>query len=77
MSRYHIDTFLPISMLSVMGTVHKYLASSAQFQTVFVKANFLKVSDINTIKEEFVAEVVVAVRWREPALDNTKVRFVI
>ena len=43
------------------------------FQKVFVKANFLKVTDINTIKEEFSADVYVTVRWREPTLDNSKV----
>lgn len=41
-------------------------------KNVYVKANFLKVSDINTIKEEFLADVVVTVRWREPTLDHSK-----
>ena len=53
----------------------KSLYLTEYFQTVYVKANFLKVSDINTIKEEFLADVVVAVRWRESSLDHTKVMY--
>lgn len=40
---------------------------------VFVKVNFLKVTDIDTIKEVFHADVFVQTRWREPALDHSKV----
>ncbi|KAL4216777.1 hypothetical protein ACF0H5_024500 [Mactra antiquata] len=39
---------------------------------IFVKVNFLKVTDIDTIKEVFHADIFVQVRWREPTLDNSK-----
>jgi len=39
-----------------------------------VKVNFLKVTDIDTIKECFHADVFIQVRWHEPTLDNAKVR---
>lgn len=48
------------------------MSDKADKRKVFVKANFLKVSDINTIKEEFSADIYVTVRWREPTLDNSK-----
>ncbi|XP_045184721.2 gamma-aminobutyric acid receptor subunit rho-1-like isoform X2 [Mercenaria mercenaria] len=41
-------------------------------RNVYVKVNFLKVTDIDTIKEVFHADVLVKVRWREPSLDNAK-----
>lgn len=47
------------------GSTHKK-------RKVFVKVNFLKVTDIDTIKEVFHADVFVQVRWREPTLDNSK-----
>nr|KAG5692699.1 hypothetical protein BaRGS_008562 [Batillaria attramentaria] len=37
---------------------------------VFVRVVFLKIGEIDTLKEQFRAEVFVQARWREPALDH-------
>ena len=37
---------------------------------VYVRVVFLKIGEIDTLKEQFKAEVFVQARWREPALDN-------
>ncbi|XP_052787031.1 uncharacterized protein LOC128222184 isoform X2 [Mya arenaria] len=39
---------------------------------VFVKVNFLKVTDIDTLKEVFHADIFVQTRWREPSLDSAQ-----
>ncbi|GFR96710.1 cys-loop ligand-gated ion channel-like isoform X4 [Elysia marginata] len=39
-------------------------------RTVFIKAVFLKIEDINTIQEYFSGLVFVQARWREPLLDS-------
>ncbi|KAK3776583.1 hypothetical protein RRG08_037089 [Elysia crispata] len=39
-------------------------------RTVYIKAVFLKIEDINTIQEFFSGLVFVKARWREPMLDN-------
>ncbi|GFR96706.1 cys-loop ligand-gated ion channel-like isoform X4 [Elysia marginata] len=39
-------------------------------RTVYIKAVFLKIEDINTIQEYFSGLVFVKSRWREPALDS-------
>ena len=41
------------------------------FQTVVsVRVSFLKVGEIDTIKESFTADIQLQVRWREPAFDQ-------
>ncbi|OWF35286.1 gamma-aminobutyric acid receptor subunit rho-3-like [Mizuhopecten yessoensis] len=40
---------------------------------VYVKVVFLKVGEIDTIKENFAADVFIQARWRESQLDNTTV----
>ncbi|XP_060558061.1 acetylcholine-gated ion channel acc-4-like [Ruditapes philippinarum] len=40
--------------------------------TVYVTVTFLKLGEIDTIKEYFEADVYIQARWREPLLDNTK-----
>ena len=42
--------------------------------TVYVTVTFLKLGEIDTIKEYFEADVYIQARWREPLLDGTKVR---
>ena len=37
--------------------------------TVEVKCTFLKIGDINTLSQDFDAEVLVQAKWEEPALD--------
>ena len=39
-------------------------------RTVYIKAVFLKIEDINTIQEYFSGLVFVKARWREPMLDS-------
>ncbi|GFO07710.1 gamma-aminobutyric acid receptor subunit gamma-2 [Plakobranchus ocellatus] len=39
-------------------------------RTVYIKAVFLKIEDINTIQEFFSGLVFVKAKWREPALDH-------
>jgi hypothetical protein len=39
---------------------------------VVAHVTFLKLGEINTLKEQFDADVLVRVTWREPALDNYK-----
>lgn len=36
---------------------------------------FLKLSDIDTVKEQFAADVFIESRWREKSLDHGKVEF--
>ena len=40
---------------------------------VLVRVNFLKITDIDTIKEAYTGEILVHARWREPELDNAEV----
>ncbi|KAL4216646.1 hypothetical protein ACF0H5_024369 [Mactra antiquata] len=40
--------------------------------TVYVSVVFLKVGEIETIKEYFEADIYIQAKWREPALDNNK-----
>ncbi|XP_076465747.1 cys-loop ligand-gated ion channel-like [Babylonia areolata] len=37
---------------------------------VFIRVVFLKIGEIDTLKEQFRAEIFVQARWREPRLDN-------
>ncbi|XP_046549865.1 cys-loop ligand-gated ion channel-like [Haliotis rubra] len=39
---------------------------------VSLKIVFLKISNIDTIREEYLADIFLSARWREPALDNNK-----
>ncbi len=39
---------------------------------VIVHVTFLKVGEINTLKEQFDADVLVRSKWREPQLDSYK-----
>lgn len=41
--------------------------------TVYVSLTFLKIGEIETIKEYFEADVFIQAKWREPLLDKTKV----
>ncbi|XP_069101767.1 cys-loop ligand-gated ion channel-like isoform X2 [Argopecten irradians] len=41
-------------------------------KTVYIKAVFLKLSDIDTVKEQFAADVFLQARWREKSLDHSK-----
>ncbi|XP_063437274.1 gamma-aminobutyric acid receptor subunit beta-1-like isoform X3 [Mytilus trossulus] len=42
-------------------------------KSVFIKVTFLKISNIETVKEQFSADVFIKARWREPSLDHSKV----
>lgn len=37
---------------------------------VYVRVLFLKIIDINTAKENFMAQVFIQLKWREPAFDG-------
>ena len=41
--------------------------------TVYVTVVFLKIGEIQTIKEYFEADVYIQAKWREPVLDKTQV----
>lgn len=43
--------------------------------TVQTRIVFLKLSDIDTVKEQFAAEVFIESRWPEKSLDHGKVNF--
>ncbi|XP_069101954.1 glycine receptor subunit alpha-4-like isoform X2 [Argopecten irradians] len=51
----------------VDGTVHKDPP-----RTVYIQAEFVKLSDIDTVKEQFAADVFLHARWREKSLDHSK-----
>ena len=40
--------------------------------TVYVQVVFMKLGEIDTIKETFSADVFVKARWREPRLDGSE-----
>lgn len=42
-------------------------------RTVYIRVVFLKVGEIDTVKEKYFADVFVQARWREPALDHSQV----
>ncbi|KAK7116118.1 hypothetical protein V1264_001857 [Littorina saxatilis] len=46
--------------------------SSVAQPKVYVRVVFLKIGEIDTLKEQFRAEVFVQARWREPALDHCR-----
>jgi len=51
--------------------IHAYVPRSSVPQPkVYVRVVFLKIGEIDTLKELFRAEVFVQARWREPALDH-------
>lgn len=41
---------------------------------VYVTVVFLKIGEIETIKEYFEADIYIQAKWREPVLDKTQVR---
>lgn len=41
-------------------------------KSVFIKVTYLKISNIETVKEQFSADVFIKARWREPSLDHGK-----
>lgn len=41
-------------------------------RTVYIQAEFVKLSDIDTVKEQFAADVFLHARWREKSLDHSK-----
>jgi len=38
--------------------------------TVYIRVVFLKIGEIDTLKEHFMADAFIQARWREPALDG-------
>lgn len=38
--------------------------------TVYIRVVFLKIGEIDTLKENFMADAFIQARWREPALDG-------
>ena len=38
--------------------------------TVYIRVVFLKLGEIDTLKENFAADAFIQARWREPALDG-------
>ena len=50
---------------------HFFFSTSLHHQiTVYVQVVFLKIGEIDTVKENFAADVFVQARWREPKLDD-------
>lgn len=41
-------------------------------KSVFIKVTYLKISNIETVKEQFSADIFIKARWREPSLDHGK-----
>jgi len=39
-------------------------------RTVFIQVVFIKVGEIDTVKETFAADVFIQARWREPRFDG-------
>jgi hypothetical protein len=39
-------------------------------KTVYIRVVFMKLGEIDTVKESFTADVFIQARWREPALDG-------
>ncbi|XP_067664936.1 cys-loop ligand-gated ion channel-like [Haliotis asinina] len=47
------------------------VGASSKKRQISLKIVFLKISNIDTIKEEYSADIFLSARWREPALDHT------
>jgi hypothetical protein len=39
-------------------------------KTVYIRVVFMKLGEIDTVKETFTADVFIQARWREPKLDG-------
>ncbi|KAK3590900.1 hypothetical protein CHS0354_020877 [Potamilus streckersoni] len=50
-------------------TIH---VSEKDKKTVLLKVVYLKVGEVDTVKEQFIADICLRARWREPALDGVK-----
>ncbi|KAL3884622.1 hypothetical protein ACJMK2_024749 [Sinanodonta woodiana] len=50
-------------------TIH---GSEKEKKTVLLKVVYLKVGEVDTVKEQYIAEICLTARWREPALDGVK-----
>jgi hypothetical protein len=50
----------------------KYSTNYSTNYTVFVQVVFMKLGEIDTVKETFTADVFVQARWREPKLDGSQ-----
>ena len=58
-------------MTSKEITSEKVKCFSYLFQReVIVHVTYLKIGEINTLKEQFDADILVRLKWREPELDN-------
>jgi len=62
-SRPPIDPYLT-------SPCYKILAAPLLQTTVYVQVVFMKLGEIDTIKETFSADVFIQARWREPRLDG-------
>ena len=40
--------------------------------TVFIRVEFLKIGEIDTLKEKYSADLFIQARWREPLFDHDK-----
>ena len=59
------------SMHAFRAPVHA--STRRKTTTVYVHVVFLKVGEIETIKEYFEADLFIEAKWREPSLDNSQV----
>ena len=46
------------------------MLSSQSEKVVYIQVVFIKVGEIDTVKETFSADVFIQARWREPSLDG-------
>ena len=51
----------------------KYALMFSNQRKVVVHVTFIKIGEIDTLKELFEADVLIRTKWREPDLDKTKV----
>ncbi|KAJ8313408.1 hypothetical protein KUTeg_009036, partial [Tegillarca granosa] len=63
---YFISDF---TMLFYLGFYHVILSLIILQRSVHIKVVFLKVGEIDTVKEKYQADVYIQARWREPLLD--------
>ena len=60
----------PLQTHTSLPPCYKILAAPLLQTTVYVQVVFMKLGEIDTIKETFSADVFIQARWREPRLDG-------
>ncbi len=66
-----VNQFVRLLKLPKSHNVFGFIYLHIYFQeTVVVKVVFLKIGEIDTVKEHFDADIYIEARWREPLLDG-------